>query len=56
MTSPATTTPPTRARLPTAAEADDMCGRAASEAFRELREERERAWDLAVTRCPPGRA
>jgi hypothetical protein len=26
------------------------------EAFRELREEKERRWDLAVTRCPPGRA
>jgi hypothetical protein len=29
-------------RLPTAAEADEMCGRAFAEAFRELREERER--------------
>ena len=29
-------------RLPTAAEADEMCGRAFMEAFRELREERER--------------
>jgi hypothetical protein len=27
--------------LPTAAEADEMCGRAFLEAFRELREERE---------------
>jgi hypothetical protein len=37
-----TTTPPTRPRLPTAAEMDDMCGRAFMEAFRELREENEK--------------
>jgi hypothetical protein len=33
--------PPTRARLPTAAEMDDMAGRAFMEAARELREEDE---------------
>jgi hypothetical protein len=42
MTSRETTTPPTRPRLPTAAEAEDMCGRAALEAFRELNEEKRR--------------
>jgi hypothetical protein len=42
MTSPTTTTPPTRARLPTAAEADDMAGRAFLEATRELNEEERR--------------
>jgi hypothetical protein len=42
MTSTSTTTLPTRARLPTAAESDEMCGRACLEAFRELREENER--------------
>jgi hypothetical protein len=33
-------TPPTRARLPTAAEADDMSGRAILEALREVNEEK----------------
>jgi hypothetical protein len=42
MTSTSTTTPPTRAPLPTAAEADLMSGRAFAEAARELREEDER--------------
>ena len=42
MTSTATPTPPTRPRLPTPAEMDLMSGRAFAEAFRELREERER--------------
>ena len=36
------TTNKDRGRLPTAAEADEMCGRAFAEAFRELREEDER--------------
>ena len=39
MTSPPTTTPPTRARLPTAAEMDEMSGRAFLEAIKELNEE-----------------
>ena len=39
MTSPPTTTPPTRARLPTAAEMDEMSGHAFLEAIRELNEE-----------------
>jgi hypothetical protein len=44
MTSLKPTTPPTRPRLPTAAEADDMCGRAFLEAFREANEaERKKA-------------
>ena len=38
MTSPPTTTPPTRARLPTTAEADLMSGEAFLEAFREANE------------------
>jgi len=38
MTSPPTTTPPTRARLPTPAEMDEMCGRAFLEMFREANE------------------
>ena len=38
MTSPKDTTPPTRARLPTAAEADDMSGRAILEMLREANE------------------
>jgi hypothetical protein len=38
-----TTTPPRNlGRLPTAAEAEEMCGRAFMEAARELREEEER--------------
>ena len=41
MTSLPTTPPLTRARLPTPAEMDEMCGRAFLEAFKELREERE---------------
>ena len=40
MTSLKPTTPPTRPRLPTAAEADDMCGRAFLEAIREINEEK----------------
>ena len=42
MTSLTPSTPPTRPRLPTPAEMDEMCGRAFAEAFWELREERER--------------
>ena len=39
MKSPKDTTPPTRPRLPTAAEMDEMSGRAFLEAIRELNEE-----------------
>jgi hypothetical protein len=43
MTSPTSTTPPKYpARLPTPAEADDMCGRAFLEAIRELNEEKQK--------------
>jgi hypothetical protein len=42
MTSPKPPTPPTRARLPTPAEMDEMAGRACLEAFREINEERKR--------------
>jgi hypothetical protein len=36
-----TTTPPTRPRLPTPSEHDEMSARAYLEAFRELRQERD---------------
>jgi len=49
MTSLPTTTPPTRARLPTPAEMDDMCGRAFLEAIKELNKEERR-------RSPPPRS
>ena len=40
---PTTTTPPKdRGRLPTAAEADEMCGRTFLEAIKELNEERQK--------------
>ena len=42
MTSPKGTTPPTRARLPTPAEQDEMSGRAFLEAFTELVDEKKR--------------
>jgi hypothetical protein len=42
MTSPKPTTPPTRARLPTPAEMDEMAGRAFLEAIREFNEERKK--------------
>jgi hypothetical protein len=45
-------TPATRARLPTAAEMDDMCGRAFMEAARELREEDERTRGARVIAGP----
>jgi hypothetical protein len=47
-----TTTTPPRPRLPTAAEADDMAGRAFMEAFRELREEAERARGARIIAGP----
>jgi hypothetical protein len=56
MTLRETTTPPTRPRLPTAAEADDMCGRAVLEALRELREERKSTVvRRPTTKSPPAK-
>jgi hypothetical protein len=63
-----TTTPPTRPRLPTPSEQDEMSGRGFLEAFRKVRQEqkadraklvhmlKERAWDLACHRTAPGHA
>jgi hypothetical protein len=51
MTSQRPPTPPTRPRLPTAAEADEMSGRAFLEAFREVNEEKRATPRSRVDTC-----
>jgi hypothetical protein len=66
-TPPARARLPSRPPRPTAAELEHHPARlwdwmelerdyACLEALTELREEEERAWDMAVTKCPPGHA